>query len=1310
MSIISTSAKVFKYVFFITFVFILLVIWLLNTHSGNSLIINIVQKIEPRLQVNLSEGSLFYSPSYELIRWQDKETLIELNNVSYQFDWQCIIEKLCLDSLTVGSATVNIPESTEPVVEEEASDPLTIKFPIPVHINGLDINNTVVNVAGVKIELSQLLLAIEGQDSDLTVNTTINGLTVTLADAAEEITPSNNTTTEPLVIPDTIPAILKEGDLPEVILPVNLLVNKLDVNQFTLIQNKQSIVKINNLQSQFKYIGSAISIQKFALDVPEATLNLKGDIDISKRYPMDLQMSIDVKEIKQLDPTTLLKGQNIELTAKGDLGGVSSHVSLTNLINATIDNKIDLYSADLPHQLNVQWNKLSWPLTGGPQITTNSGHISSEGDLNNYNIDIAADYVLPDIPQGQLSLKGQGNLSGLTLSQLLVETLQGQVLLAGKLNWRKQLTWLGDLNIKGLDFKELSADYPATLNGHIKQSVTVSLDDPSQWAFDLSAIDLAGEFLERPLTINGTANGTASDGVNVNNVNIINGDNRLSANGKVAEVNDLALKLDIQDLSKIIVESTGKVQGQVNLAGSLDKIKVNTDLTASNLRYLKDSVEKLTIKGDATIADLPFANLTLSANNIVASNQKIKSVNVSVSPESVAKTAVTHSISVDLKSSMANSDLTLALTQKVNNWEAQLRQALIESEQGKLVLESPFIVTMEQQTVKLTEHCWLASNKTDAKNGQLCVNNLSAGEDGDIDISINEFLMSSINPFMPDTLSLEGSLDADVNMSWVNNQKPNIDLSVDGNQIALNIQDENPQQQTIKYPVEQLHIEVQANQKKADFALQAISDGLINTNVSGQVSPYDTAPAVNAKLNLQIPDFNAFAVLIPQVESLAGHLESDIDVSGTLDKPILKGQVLVAETSMKAPSSPVQVSDLNAQIKIDENKADISGFFFTNNQKTGKKKSKTFVDKLVALKDSAIKNTISIPQRIANIKNEDDKSKKSNGRVDISGLLNWANDFKADVHLEADQMLIQDYSQIELYVSPNIDLIYDQSISVDGVINVDKGKITIKELPAGAVSVSSDVIVVDAEETTDSADLPMKLNVKVSMGDKLRIQALGLDSIIKGDLLVRKALTKELTVNGELTFSEGSYRAFSQELVLQNSRVIFQGLADAPYLNIEAIRDPSDIEDNVTAGVRVTGTPDEIQLTIFSDPSMSQQNALSYITRGYSIESSSGDDSTSQLAAILIDLGAGQTDGVMNNIGESVGIKNLSLASSGQGSEQSVGIKGTIARGVEVSYGVGVFDSFTIFAIRYELFKQFYIEASSGLSQAVDAYYEWDWD
>ena len=235
------------------------------------------------------------------------------------------------------------------------------------------------------------------------------------------------------------------------------------------------------------------------------------------------------------------------------------------------------------------------------------------------------------------------------------------------------------------------------------------------------------------------------------------------------------------------------------------------------------------------------------------------------------------------------------------------------------------------------------------------------------------------------------------------------------------------------------------------------------------------------------------------------------------------------------------------------------------------------------------------------------------------------------------------------------------------------------------------------------------MDLKLDLGEQLHVKALGLDSYIHGNLLVRKNLINPLTVNGELSFSDGIYNAFAQQLVLQNSRVIFQGQYDMPYLSLEAIRDPNNIEDDVTAGVRVTGLPNQLQLKLFSDTPMSQQNILSYITRGQAIKENSS-VTNNQIAAALISFGTGQTEDLVNNIGATIGINDLTVATDGEGDQQSIGLKGTIAPGIELGYGVGVFDSFNVFSIRYKLFEKFYIEASSGLSQAVDAYYKWDWD
>ena len=117
---------------------------------------------------------------------------------------------------------------------------------------------------------------------------------------------------------------------------------------------------------------------------------------------------------------------------------------------------------------------------------------------------------------------------------------------------------------------------------------------------------------------------------------------------------------------------------------------------------------------------------------------------------------------------------------------------------------------------------------------------------------------------------------------------------------------------------------------------------------------------------------------------------------------------------------------------------------------------------------------------------------------------------------------------------------------------------------------------------------------------------------------------------------------------MQNSRVIFQGQPDTPYLSLEAIRDPNNIEDNVTAGVRVTGLPNQLKLELFSDTGMSQQNVLSYITRGQAIQENSS-VTNNQIAAALIGFGTGQTEDLINDLGSTVGINDLALATSGDG-------------------------------------------------------------
>jgi hypothetical protein len=70
-----------------------------------------------------------------------------------------------------------------------------------------------------------------------------------------------------------------------------------------------------------------------------------------------------------------------------------------------------------------------------------------------------------------------------------------------------------------------------------------------------------------------------------------------------------------------------------------------------------------------------------------------------------------------------------------------------------------------------------------------------------------------------------------------------------------------------------------------------------------------------------------------------------------------------------------------------------------------------------------------------------------------------------------------------------------------------------------------------------------------------------------------------------------------------------------------------------------TGVTDKPE--IFSDPAMSQQEALSYLLRGQGLDSNQSDSAA--MTSMLVGLGVAQSGQVVGKIGETFGVSNLAL-------------------------------------------------------------------
>ena len=281
---------------------------------------------------------------------------------------------------------------------------------------------------------------------------------------------------------------------------------------------------------------------------------------------------------------------------------------------------------------------------------------------------------------------------------------------------------------------------------------------------------------------------------------------------------------------------------------------------------------------------------------------------------------------------------------------------------------------------------------------------------------------------------------------------------------------------------------------------------------------------------------------------------------------------------------------------------------------------------------------------------------------------------------------------------------------IDGSIALPWGRIVVEELPPSAISVSKDQVLVNADlqPISEQSSIPFNVetNVSIVIGNDFKLSAFGLEGGLVGRLQVSQK-DQGPFVTGEVNIQDGQYRSFGQDLIIQEGKILMNGPVDQPYVSIKAIRNPDNTQDDVVAGVQVTGPADEPTVSIFSDPSMPQANALSYLLRGQDIDGETGGNA---MTTTLIGLSLAKSGKVVGQIGEELGVQDLQLDTAGSGDDSQVTVSGYILPGLQVKYGVGIFNSVGEFTVRYRLMKDLYLEAVSGLDSAVDLLYRFEFD
>ena len=264
-----------------------------------------------------------------------------------------------------------------------------------------------------------------------------------------------------------------------------------------------------------------------------------------------------------------------------------------------------------------------------------------------------------------------------------------------------------------------------------------------------------------------------------------------------------------------------------------------------------------------------------------------------------------------------------------------------------------------------------------------------------------------------------------------------------------------------------------------------------------------------------------------------------------------------------------------------------------------------------------------------------------------------------------------------MFASPDLRFKFaDGRIDVTGDVVIPEARILPADT-ANAVLVSSDETILRPEDEGQAgAAFEVTSDIRLSLGKEVRISAYGLTGDVSGTVRTRAAPNEGTVASGELEVDDGVYRAYGKELEVERGRFLFTGGAITdPGVDLRATRELPGYK----VGVIARGPLRRPQITLFSEPSLPQNQIASMLIVGRTSIQEDGDGSTElspeeQGGALL----AGQ-------LGKYVGLDDVGLTRDQATGDQSLVLGKYLSPRLYVSYGISLVEEINTLKLRYTI-------------------------
>lgn len=1227
--------------------FLLSVIVFVMTPWGTQVALSSAEYFVDGLSIERERGGLGTTLELRTVEFKQPNTDVLVKDTQLNIGWSCLFQaKVCVEWFTVGKVTANIVSSNEPA--PPPTEPLSELITLPV---GFELDRFDLGELALALDDS-LSVSVKAVSSKLNFKQRLTIEHFTIDSVAIE---SSAQTAEPAPSEPFDPSTITNWqyqpiELPEVYIPIALNLKEFLLKKVTY-STPDSTQQLTDLRLAMAASEHKAEVTSLSLKYQQLQLKAKLKAELLGAYQHELGVTIDGKVEKNLIA--------VKVTSKGSLEDLNLDVTQQGIGKFDLSAKANLLDQLLPVNVDAKWRNIAWPLNQ-PEFASPSGSLKLTGDLDLLALESNVKAEIAGQPSVSVETSIKTDRKTLTVEKLDAQLLGGSIRNTGLLRIDKTIDWQGQTSLDQINPGEHWQELSALINGKMVTEATLT---EQNWRVSLSELDLDGEWQELPLRATGRASYGSENGAKLEKLSLINGANSLLVDATIDLQNRIlaTLNLSADALEDTIPDVEGNVQLTADVSGQLEQPIVNFELSADALKVQDISVAAISANGELNLNEQKKANVSLLLNGLQQAENRVDSIALDLAGD-----ANFHELEINLDSPVSRFNTKLNGQLSEHSWKGNWVSGIVDFEQFsmQMVEKSTLFADWQDQHYELSESCWKTDrdNQKLVQNSSVCISQARFLEQkAQWDMSINNLpLISLAKLYVPPMDPLEDNLRFNANSSgtWTEEKGVTADLFADMKPTGKDKRDPNK----IVVVIGALTLNGKVRGPVSNFNAQLVGPEIGKTSVEGQLDILDADSKIQSSAVIERFDIAALKPMVPQIETLAGLIDGNIELSGLLTNPDVEGKLTLTKGALGSEDLPVELAELEQSIVVSNNQADFEGSFLLGG-----------------------------------------------GPGKLTGDIRWTPDLAGRIHLQGEELEIDHQNMIRAKISPDIKVSFSpQDLNVSGKVVVPYARIKVRELPPSAMSPSSDTQIIEKQESEEQLNLSLDvlLQIDPAGADNVKVDAFGLISDLAGELRVTQE-KKSLMGNGEVRLVNGKYKAYGQDLVIREGDILFNGPIEHPYLSVEAIRNPKQTEDDVIAGIRVTGPAEQPTIEIFSEPALEQHEALSYLLQGHSTSSSSGGSGEdTMLANLLLGISLGQSENLVSKVGRKLGVEDLALNTTGSGDETQLQVSGYVAPGVQIRYGVGVFDSASEVALRYQIWPNFFVEAVSyGVDNALDFFY-----